>query len=102
MKWRDDNFRGMGDKLEVSVTKKEGLEGNSMSLYPDMLLRWSGNSIGSTASISMSTNQESNFRALADLIPRYITKEFEETSLNRFLIRQQPTRSSVTTAKFQV
>lgn len=101
MKWTDNNFRGMGERIAFSVTKKEGLEGTSISLYPDVSLHWSDNTIGSASRVSLSNAQEHSFRSCADLINRRSRLAANNMDNAEWFSRRMPVRTSVSSAKFE-
>jgi len=65
----DRNFRGMGQRLDIQVTKKEGTEAGTDALRPTVTVKWGGNGIGKTTSVSAGYDDESSLQDAADLVP---------------------------------
>lgn len=55
---RDRNFRGMGEKMELLISKKEGLEEGVSSLRPLIRLKWADNIIGKDAAFHLQIQRE--------------------------------------------
>ena len=65
----DRNFRGLGQRFDFQVAKKEGKEAGTDALQPTITVKWSDNNIGKTTSISIGFDDESTLQDAADLVP---------------------------------
>ena len=65
----DRNFRGLGQRFDFQVAKKEGKEIGTDALQPTITVKWSDNTIGKTTSISVGFDDESTLQDAADLVP---------------------------------
>jgi hypothetical protein len=70
LSFSDKNFRGLGQKLDFQVAKKEGKERGTDDLSPTIYVKWSDNNIGKGTRISFLYEDESGIQDAADIIPQ--------------------------------
>lgn len=68
MIWRDFNFRGLGEKVEVLFSKKEGLEEGIDRLAPLLRAKWTSNVIGKRASIGVVAERMEDIETASDFL----------------------------------
>ena len=87
MSFSDRNFRGLGQRFDFQITKKEGKEIGTDELSPTIIAKWSDNRIGKSSSISMGYEEESRFEDGADIVPFLRLERFMRLGIktrNRF------------------
>lgn len=65
----DRNFRGLGQRFDFQVAKKEGKESGTDALKPTISVKWTDNVIGKTTIISAGFDDESTLQDSADMVP---------------------------------
>jgi hypothetical protein len=65
----DRNFRGLGQRFDLQVAKKEGKESGTDALNPTISVKWTDNVIGKTTIISAGFDDESTLQDSADMVP---------------------------------
>lgn len=73
MLFRDNNFRGLGDRVEVIVSafNNQGLEGAGLAeLLPRIHLKWIDGIRGRPSSVSVAVDSDHSIEDLANLVPR--------------------------------
>lgn len=68
MIWRDFNFRGLGEKVEVLFSKKEGFEDGIELLAPLLRAKWTSNGIGKRASIGVVAERMEDIETASDFL----------------------------------
>eukprot|EP01036_Dinobryon_divergens_P026046 gene26046-34648_t len=77
--FKDRNFRGMGEKLEVLFQKAEGSEQGVNDLPPVLKMSWNANKIGQSSYISAGVEDVSFMQYMKNLIPSVVQKvQFSE------------------------
>jgi hypothetical protein len=79
----DKNFRGLGQKLDIQIAKKEGKERGTDDLTPTIFVKWSDNNIGKSTRISVVYEDESVIHDAADIIPHARLRNALKTGLSK-------------------
>lgn len=97
LSFSDRNFRGLGQRFDIQVAKKEGRERGTELLGPTIGIKWTDNKIGKTSSLTVGYEEESRFEDGADILPdmrlaRYMdlgirTRNRFETKIRKSFIR---------------
>lgn len=95
--YSDRNFRGLGQRFDLQMSKKEGKEFGTDELSPTIIVKWTDNSIGKSSSVSVGYERESRFEDGADIIPNMRLAPFMdmgalqgqrfETTMQRVFVR---------------
>ena len=72
LKWRDTNFRGLGDQLDFSILKKDGFETGLLSLDPAIKVKWTRCALRKKSAVSVTHEAESNFMNIGQILARPI------------------------------
>jgi hypothetical protein len=70
LSFRDLNFRGLGQRLDLKIGLKEGVEKGTDELPPTIRIKWSDNKLGKSSRLSVGYDEESTFEDSADILPR--------------------------------
>jgi hypothetical protein len=79
----DRNFRGLGQRLDVQISKKEGREFGTDELSPTVVVKWTDNNIGKSSSVSVGYERESRFEDGADIIPNMRLAPFMDLGISQ-------------------
>lgn len=71
----DRNFRGIGERFEVIIAKKEGKRKGTAELLPTTRFSWQDNRIGKNSDISVVFDEEHSFESKNKILPVYMFKQ---------------------------
>ncbi len=89
---RDRNFRGLGEKVEFMISKKEGTEEGVGSMRPMIRFKWGDNAIGKTSLFHITVQREQDMGNWANFCPE---EDIEKTDYTFFQRRVPITTKSI-------
>ena len=74
--YKDRNFRGLGEHVEFSISKKEGIEEGVSSLPVILKAKWKDNAIGKTSRIELEYDEDHSLEGVRNLLPNYLQRKY--------------------------